>query len=359
MTILTGPVHVVGTGLIGTSLGLALSRAGVEVTLEDVQPDRLQEAVSRAAGRARDAQDPDPVLVVAATPPGRVGAVLAEAARRWPAVVCTDVASVKAVPMADAVALGVSARQLVGGHPMAGREVSGPAGARAGLFDDRVWVVCPTEDSDPTSLEAVRVMATTCGAVVVAMDPVAHDRAVALISHTPQVLSSVLAGRLLDASVDTVGVAGQGLRDMTRIAGSDPGLWEEILTLNRESVVRELRGILQDLGAVVDDLDPRDGADPSGIRQTLERGVEGRSRIPGKHGSTSTDFEVVSVMVRDEPGELARLFVAAGDLDVNLEDVRIEHVLGRPSGLIDLSVRPFVASRLRAGLLERGFDVRT
>ena len=90
----------------------------------------------------------------------------------------------------------------------------------------------------------------------------------------------------------------------------------------------------------------------------LSRGVAGRQRVPGKHGTAADAYDVVTVQVADRPGELASLFVAAGDLDVNLEDVRIDHVLGKPSGLIELSVRPEVSGRLASGLRERGFDVR-
>ena len=100
------------------------------------------------------------------------------------------------------------------------------------------------------------------------------------------------------------------------------------------------------------------GAAGGATLDALTRGVEGRQRVPGKHGDAAAAYDLVSVVVEDRPGELARLFVAAGDLDVNLEDVRIDHVLGKPSGLVELSVRPDVSVRLADGLRARGFDVR-
>jgi prephenate dehydrogenase len=270
-----------------------------------------------------------------------------------PNATVTDVTSVKAEPLAAAVAAGADAARVVGGHPMAGRETAGAGSARQDLFDDRVWVVAPLRQSDPQRVEEIRELALTCGAVPVVMTPEEHDRAVALTSHAPQVLSSLLAARLLDADPDAVAVSGQGLRDMTRIAGSDPDLWRAILGANAESVVGVLEAYARDLDDVITRL--REQGD---VAEALERGVEGRQRIPGKHGAAATAYDLVPVIIRDEPGELGRLFVAAGDLDVNLEDVRIDHVLGKPSGLVELSVRPEVTARLVAGLRSLGFEVR-
>jgi prephenate dehydrogenase len=270
-----------------------------------------------------------------------------------PDATVTDVTSVKAEPLAAAVTAGADAARVVGGHPMAGRETAGAGSARQDLFDDRVWVVAPLRQSDPRRVEEIRELALTCGAVPVVMTPEEHDRAVALTSHAPQVLSSLLAARLLDADPDAVAVSGQGLRDMTRIAGSDPDLWRAILGANAESVVGVLEAYARDLDDVITRL--REQGD---VAEALERGVEGRQRIPGKHGAAATAYDLVPVIIRDEPGELGRLFVAAGDLDVNLEDVRIDHVLGKPSGLVELSVRPEVTARLVAGLRSLGFEVR-
>lgn len=352
-------VHIVGTGLIGTSLGLALIRAGVDVTLADVDEINLAESINRGAGRLRTSSDSAPQVVIAATPPGQVGAVLAEAAVAWGDATLTHVASVQSATMTDAIVRDVPADRLVGSHPMAGREISGPAGARADLFDDRVWVICPAEGSHPDHVGRVKGVARACGSTVVEMQPENHDAAVAVISHAPQVLASALAGRLVGVDDSVVGLAGQGLRDMTRIAGSDPTLWSEILELNARSVSDVLDAVIADLGRVVTSLrEASSSVDESQVVDLLIRGMVGQARIPGKHGGRGGDYEVVSVMVKDEPGELASLFVAAGALGVNLEDVRIEHVLGRPSGLIDLSVRPQVAHRLREGLTREGFDVR-
>lgn len=347
-----GPVLVVGSGLLGASVGLALRRAGVQVWLDDVDRDAVAEAVERGAGDPWHPGAGEPRLVVVAVPPAAAGAAMAQASLHAVATV-TDVTSVKTQPLAAALAAGADPARLVGGHPMAGRETAGAAAARHDLFDDRVWVVAPVAGSDAAHVDAVRDLVVTCGAVPVVMAPEDHDRAVALTSHAPQVLSSLLAARLLDADSEAVAVSGQGLRDMTRIAGSDPRLWQAILDANADSVADVLDAYARDLDAVITRL--RAHGD---VADTLERGVEGRQRIPGKHGAAATAYDLVPVIIRDEPGELARLFVAAGGLDVNLEDVRIDHVLGKPSGLVELSVRPEATARLVEGLRALGFDVR-
>jgi len=223
------------------------------------------------------------------------------------------------------------------------------------LFDDRPWVVTPLAGTRPERTQHVVDLATTCGALALVMDPDEHDRAVALTSHAPQVVSYLLAARLLEADDRAVSVSGQGLRDMTRIAASAPAMWQEILSTNAGSVADVLEAFGSDLSDFVAELRAGAGED---ISEALLRGVQGRERIPGKHGDAATSYDVVSAVVKDEPGELARLFVAAGQLGVNLEDVRIDHVLGKPSGLIELSVRPEASARLREGLIDLGFDVR-
>ena len=188
-----GPVLIVGSGLLGASVGLALRRAGVATYLEDADAESVRIAVERGAGEKVLAGDPR--IVVVAVPPDVAGAVIADASRRFPSATITDVTSVKAGPLTAAAALGADMDRVVGGHPLAGREVSGPTGARADLFDDRVWVVAPHPGGDAERAADVVALARTCGGVPVVMSAADHDRAVAVTSHAPQVLSSPLAAR--------------------------------------------------------------------------------------------------------------------------------------------------------------------
>lgn len=350
-----GPVLIVGTGLIGTSIGLSLRRAGVEVLLDDVIPGQAIVARELGAGSVLSPDD-RPSIVVVSVPPRHAAATIARVSREFPDAVITDVTSVKGAVLHEAIALGAEPARLVGGHPMAGREVSGATAARVDLLDDRLWILTPGEAS-AESLSAVTDLVGACGALPVYMTPVEHDRAVALVSHAPQVLSSVLAGELVDADEAYVRVAGQGLRDMTRIAASDDQLWTDILSTNAGPVADVLDSIIARLTAARASLQS-DGLGGEPITEVLRSGATGQRRIPGKHGGAAASYESVAVMLADAPGELARLFAAAGDEGINTEDVRIEHILGRPSGLVEVFVSPDRGEALRTALRARGFDVR-
>jgi prephenate dehydrogenase len=357
-----GAVLVIGTGLIGTSVALSLRRAGVDVLLSDV--DRGHLAIAVEAGAGRELTDGDvPVVVVVAVPPRGAAPVLAAASARWPEATLTDVTSVKERVILEAVAAGADPVRVVGGHPMAGREVSGAAGARADLLDDRLWVITPLDTSGIDHVRRVHRLVAACGALPVEMGLAEHDAAVALVSHTPQVLSSILAGQLVESDLDHVRIAGQGLRDMTRIAASNVPMWSDILTANAGPVADVLDGVVEDLQrtvAALRRLEQKDEAErgAEAVASVLRTGVEGQSRIPGKHGAAPSAYREISVIVADRPGELARLFVAVEDAAVNLEDIRIEHVFGRPSGLVALFVRPEAGERLISALGASGFDVR-
>ena len=357
-----GPVLVVGTGLIGTSIALALVRAGVDVLLEDVNASALQEAVYRGAGSVLGEQTP--TIVVVAVPPAVAAGEMAKASQRFSESTITDTTSVKGHVLDEAIRLGADPARLVGGHPMAGRETSGPAAARADLLDDRLWILTPSGHEGEDHVARVRHLVATCGASVEVMDAVEHDMAVALVSHAPQIVASTLASVLVDEPAERIRIAGRGLADTTRIAASDTELWLQILQANAGPISGVLETLMAQLQRAAWSLALDSSADvdaqarDAGLREVLRRGKEGQSRLPGKHGAAATRYAVVPVMVEDKPGELARLFVAAGDLGINLEDVRIDHVLGRPSGLVDLFVRPDFHRALVSGLEQSGFDVR-
>ena len=223
---------------------------------------------ARTGRRRRHRDPPAPGLVVVAVPPAVTAAVVADALRRFPGAVVTDVASVK-VPIHRAlVAAGVDASRYVGGHPMAGREVSGPAAARADLIDDRPWVITPHPGADEAAVDAVQELALAARALPIVMPAAEHDRAVAVVSHTPQILSSLLAARLLDSSDTVVSIAGQGLRDMTRIAASDADLWVEILSANATPVAAVLGALRADLDSLLHAL----GSIDQGGQDVLARG---------------------------------------------------------------------------------------
>ncbi len=352
-----GPVLVVGSGLIGASLGLGLARRGITVWLADRDPAALDVAVRRGAGGPAPVGS-EPRIVVVAVPPESTAGVVAEQLLLHPEAVVTDVASVKAPIVRSLLVSGADVARYVGGHPMAGREVSGPAAARADLLDDRPWVIAAHSRAHPDAVELVVRMAASLGALPVRMAPDEHDRAVALVSHAPQVLASLLASRLVESSEATVSIAGQGLRDMTRIAASDPGLWREILAANAEQVSAILRSVHADLGEVLRALGAVERGGAEVVESLLRRGNAGRDRVPGRHGEQDKPSTIVPVAVPDRAGELGRLFAAVAEAGASVEDVWIEHVLGRPTGVVEISVAEPVAGSLAATLSARGWDVR-
>ena len=354
-------VRVVGTGLIGTSLGIALSRKGFVVTLSDPSPTAERLARDLEAGTIATDGDRTPDLVVVAAPPDVAAAVVLDALVRWSDAVVTDVASVKGAVLEAVRAGGGDLGRYVGSHPMAGRERSGAGAARADLFDGRAWVVVPTERSRPESVELVRRIATAAGSAVTVMAADEHDAAVAVVSHVPQLAASLVAARLRDASDPAVALAGQGLRDVTRIAASDPRLWTQILAGNAAAVRTVLLALRADLDEVITALDGLSAGDGRGalevVHRTVGNGNIGYARIPGKHGAAPTSYATVVVVVPDRPGALGQLFTDMGEAGVNLEDLHLEHGLGQPFGLAEVSVVPASVERLLAALDERGWRV--
>lgn len=403
-----GPVLVIGTGLLGTSLALALRAGDVAVQLADTSPTCLALARDMGAGTPRPAwQDdadtlPEPALVVVATPPDVAAGVVVAALERFPHAVVTDVASVKARVVAEVrERAGQAARRYVGSHPMAGRERSGAAAADSDLFVGRPWVLvagdvperagepqAPTspdptagasraagaagaagagQASDPAALLAVQALAVDVGATPIRMDATEHDAAVAAVSHVPQLVSSLLAARLETLPESALALAGQGLRDTTRIAASDPRLWAAILVGNAGPVTGLLEQVRHDLDTLIAGMsgaaatpataDPMTPGAVGAITDVMGRGNLGRARIPGKHGGAPRRYAEVQVLVPDSAGELGRLFSDVGAAGVNIEDFAMEHSAGQSAGIAQLSVVPVAARRLEQALDARGWRV--
>jgi prephenate dehydrogenase len=346
---LTGPIEVIGTGMLGTSVGLACQRVGLEVLLSDLSAEHVRTASGLGAGRPRRPED-RPQLVVVAVPPDHLGPAIRGALDSDHATV-TDVGSIKTEPL-RAVASSAALDRYVGGHPMAGSERSGPLAASAALFDGRPWAVTPHDTSDPARVRLVEELAAACGGVPVRMTPEEHDHAVARTSHLPHLLAVLTAARLAGAPPEHLALSGQGVRDVTRVAGSDPAMWQQIVALNSDA----LRGLLAEVREELDALqDAVIGGDREALGALLARGVAGTRAIPGKHGGPVAPTRSVFVSVPDHPGELARLFADAGASDVNIEDVHIDHDPGRAVGLVELVVEEGRAEHLLGSLESRGW----
>ena len=357
MTSFTQTVRVVGAGLLGTSIGLALTKQGVDVAIASQSAKSVELAVQYGAGRiAKESDSPD--LIVVCVPPNLTAKIISQELEQFPDAIVTDVASVKASVLNELIALGAPIDRYVGSHPMAGRERGGVIAGRADLFVGRPWVITSNEKSKPEGVALIKQLATALEASVIESTAVDHDRAVALVSHVPQLISSLLASRLVGANASDVSLAGQGLRDTTRIAASDPALWMQILQANSKEVQAVLTSYQAELAGVVSALsNVADAANYETIEAVLKAGNVGIEKIPGKHGTKHSTYAQVVVMIDDKPGELARLLTEVGDIGINLEELKLEHSPSAQIGLVELYVLPTAEQSLIADLQARGWRI--
>jgi prephenate dehydrogenase len=338
---------VVGTGLIGGSIGLALRRAGWHVTGEDRNEATAARALELGAldGVGRD---PDAEITFLATP---VRAV-ADAAREALAIgsgIVTDVGGVK-----GSIVDSVGDPRFIGGHPMAGSEQDGIDGADADLFAGAVWVLTPTATTDDAAFARLRSVITELGADVVALAPDHHDALVAVVSHVPHLTAASLMRMADDRSTEhraLLRLAAGGFRDMTRIASGHPGIWPDICAENRDAIVDVLDGLLASLtevrGIVADD-------DRNGLLTVLEQARTARANIPSRLSGVG-DLSEVRIPVPDRAGVLAEVTTLAGTLDVNIADLEIAHSSEGDRGVLILVVEARAAERLRGGLVDQGY----
>lgn len=358
-------VLVVGAGMIGTSVAMVLTERGHRVLLDDTDAAHLADAQHMSGGKAYSGESIE--LAVVAVPPSSTARVIVDLLRHGTAPVIVDCASIKEAPLRDVLnALAPSeesrdaaayAAAYVGGHPLAGRERRGPRAARVDLFAGRPWVLTPHETSSDDALETARWLVAECRATAVVMTAAEHDRAVAVTSHLPQALASALAGQLENEDDHVLALAGQGLRDMTRIATSDSDLWADILVGNAGAVADVLDRFATRLREVSDGLRGHALAAADVARVLLDSGRAGRQRMPGKHGESPRVYRAVPVVVPDEKGQLARLLGDAANAGVNIEDLRVDHAPGIPVGLIELYVASDAEETLSRALAARGWTV--
>ena len=320
---LSGPdeprrANVVGTGLIGGSIGLALVRAGWIVTAHDADPDRTRRAVELGAAQY-EGTDPEAEITFVATPVGSSVEAIETALIDTSGLV-TDVGSVKTV-VSDAIA----DRRFVAGHPMAGNELSGVDGADADLFDGAIWVLCPTPGTaDEQAFSTVRAIIGDLGADVVALTPERHDELVAVVSHVPHLTAATLMALASDRSVEQgtlLRLAAGGFRDMTRIAAGHPGIWPDICVTNRDAIAAVLDELILRLQRVRNEVA---SGDRDGLAAGLDRARAARTNLPAR-GVHPEELCEVRLAIPDRPGELARVVEIAGDADVNVYDIEIAH----------------------------------
>ena len=345
-------IRIIGSGLIGTSIGLALAARGVDVEMVDRDPKAQKLAQDLIASKVSG----DPEVSLFAIPASALAESFEHQFELNSRSKFIDIASVKTKPQVDISRINGGAPRFLATHPMAGREIGGAASARADLFEGRSWIYCPTFGDgtkvDSDVLEAGLWLIDSLGATPISMSAAHHDSAVALVSHLPQIVASLLAGQLKGAKSDDLDLAGGGLRDTTRIAASDPELWKEIIASNAQEILPLLINLQNDLGSLINSLD-----DPAKVGSVIAAGNEGRSKIPGKHGGKAREYTQLPVVIEDKPGQLAALFDECAKAAVNVEDLTIEHSPGQFTGLITLALSANDAVILQKHLEELGWNV--
>jgi prephenate dehydrogenase len=270
-------VRIVGAGLIGTSIALALKSAGIDISLTDADP-RAQSLARDLLGESEANEGEIEDLCIIATPPDALIEVISQEILRNPELRVMDISSIKSKPLLDVSKTSLTNSRFAPTHPMAGREVSGPESARGDLFTGRPWVFV-REGVDQDLLIRVEEVIAICGGVLMSRSAFDHDRAVAQVSHLPQIVASLLARTLESADGSDLELAGAGLRDTTRLADSDPVLWGQIIAGNAHAIKPLLISLQNDLASLLA------GLDESEIAQAfIAGGGQGRARIPGKHG---------------------------------------------------------------------------
>ena len=336
---------VIGVGLIGGSIGLAARGAGWEVVGVD-EPEVLERAeASGAIGRAstlKEVRGAD--LVVLAAPISRVTALVEELAPTG--ALTTDVASAKSAIVRAADRAGL---RFVGGHPMAGSQLSGVANARADLFRGARYFLTPTDTTDPDDYREVSVFVRELGAIPTAVEPEKHDLLMAALSHLPHVMAAALLKVASDISPEALSFAGPSFRDLTRVGASNPALWSDILAENAPALGEALgafAGAMAQLGSEIQD------------KQSMERRFlqarEAYDALGGILVEKSGENTDLAIPVENRPGVFAEVTTLMGSNDINILDLYVRHSNTERAALV-LTLDAGDAGKARDLLLDADF----
>ena len=344
-----GPIKIVGCGLIGTSIALRLKEAGYELILDDKNKENLDLASDLLEIKEVTSQ---PQAVLIAVPPRDVFEVAKTNFSTHPDAIFIDVSGIKSNLLMQVEGLSALSKNYVSVHPMAGRETSGPQSARSDLFKSRAWIISQTSNSSVEAISFARELGELIGSTIYDLDAKTHDSVIASISHLPQILSSALGASLNDVGDSELNLAGQGLRDVSRLADSDPNLWTDLLIENSSEIVPKISEVINRLSKLKSAIESRD---ESSVRSFLAEGRSGRNKIPGKHGLAKRDYTYLPIVIDDKPGGLARIFNECAAIDVNIEDLTMEHSPGQAVGLITLALTSQDALKLQKHLVSKGW----
>ena len=340
---------VVGVGLIGGSIALALRRAGWVVLGRDRSEATLRDALDLGVidEPAPEGAVPDVDITFVATPVG----VIADEIRR--SLLDTDGLVTDAGSVKSGLLELMGESRYVGGHPMAGSELEGVAGARADLFEGRTWVLTPVATTDDDALATVRTIVSSFGAETVFLPPETHDSMVAVVSHVPHLTAASLMGLAASASDEHRGLlrlAAGGFRDMTRIAAGSPSIWPDICFENSRAIITELDALIESLDQIRTIISTDDREQ---LLDVLERARAARIALPARF-PRAEELSEIRVPIADEKGALARITTLAAELDVSIVDIEIAHSVEGDEGVLIMLIERDNSTRLVEGLAGAG-----
>ncbi len=342
-----GRAWVIGCGLIGGSVAAALTEGGWRVSVTDADRSIAEEALARSMA-AEIGPDPEASIVFCAAPVGVIAEVAHHALEVCRGVV-TDVGSTK-----RSIVEGVTHERFVGGHPMAGSEQDGIAGAHAGMFRGTTWVLTPRPDTDASIFATVRSVVRSFGAEVLTMPAHVHDHMVAQVSHVPHLTAAALMTLADDASIEhraLLRLAAGGFRDMTRISAGRPSIWPDILTANADAITTGLDELIDQLSAIRGAVA---GGRSTDLLALLEKARAARINLPT--GITMSDELVeFAIPIPDRPGEIAAIATLATELDVNIHDLELSHSGEGRRGVLILLTDAAAEDLLVGGLIAKGY----
>jgi prephenate dehydrogenase len=348
---------VLGVGLIGGSIGLAARRRlGAEVTGFDVEPARVDQARERgvldAAAPSVAAAVAEAELIVCAAPVRALAGLVEEAlGSAAPDAAITDVGSTKR-ELVERVGATPGAERFVGGHPLAGAETAGLENARADLFEGARWYLTPTDRTSGVAYDRVQRAVAGVGARPSAIDPVAHDRLMATVSHLPHVVANALAGaaaRDLGDGSERLPEVGPSFRDATRVAGANPGIWTDIFATNREAVAERVEELAQRLGEAARLIR---GADADALSEWHRHAGAERRRLL-EAGRPGGELRELRMTVTNRPGTVAEIALALGREGVNIEDMALDPAPDMRTGAISVWVAGQAEAERAAEVIRR------
>jgi prephenate dehydrogenase len=348
-------IGIVGLGLIGGSLAMAGTRAGHEIYGFDVDTDVINSALQQkiivdSKNISQLSQSCDLIVLCV---PSRTASEIVEEALQGTALV-TDVSSVKK-PICDVVAKldPEKVNRFIGGHPMAGSEQSGLDAARENMFQQKMWIVVPPENSSLENINTIETFISSLGAEHCILSPEQHDALVAYISHLPQIASSALmdlaAGEAIDNEI-ILRLAGGGFRDMTRIASNNITMWNDIVADNSYEIAQALDAYINTLTSLKESIENESLGD---VTSLFQRARSARGSLPDVARRLEHLSEIL-VPVPDEPGVLAKITQLSED--INIYDIRIVHALEDDRGVLSLIVDPDVAQAFVQRIHDAGFE---